>query len=273
MRGFTLVEAVLVIVVTGVLAGVVAQFIVPPVQAYLATQARASLTDRVDLVLRQVGREVRAALPNSVRINGTGLALEMIPTTGAARYRAEGSNRLVFGSVATSFDLVGPPLVLAAAQQLVFYNLGTGIVGSDAYAPNGSAAEQADSNRRTATNAAGAASTITLSSLAGLPVADFAQPYRVHAVAAPVSYRCDLTSGTLTRYTGYGFVAAQPDPPAGGTSTLLATGVTACRFSHDAAVVASRAALVNLALTLTTTTPSGAENVSLQHALHISNLP
>ena len=208
-----------------------------------------------------------------MRISGSGLALEMIPTTGAARYMAEGTNRLVFGSLATGFDLVGPPLVLAAGQQLVFYNLGSGIVGSDAYAPNGSAAEQADSNRRTATNPAGAAGSITLASLAGLPVADFAPPYRVHAVEAPVSYRCDLTSGTLTRYTGYGFVAAQPDPPAGGSSVLVANGVTACRFSYDAAVVASRAALVNLALTLSTTTPSGTESVSLQHALHISNLP
>ncbi len=132
---------------------------------------------------------------------------------------------------------------------------------------------QASSNRRSATNAAGAASTITLSSLAGLPVADFAPPYRVFAVDAPITYRCDLAAGTLTRHAGYGFVASQPDPPIGGSTALLATGVSACRFVYDAAAVASRAALVNLALSLQTTTSSGVETLSFHHAVHVDNLP
>ena len=272
-RGFTLVEAVLVIVITGVLAVVVAIFIVPPIQAYLSTQARAALVDQGDLALRRIGRDLRGALPNSTRVSPSGLSIEMIPTTGAARYVAEGSNRLVFGSIATSFNLIGPPLTLAASQQLVFYNLGPGVVGSDAYAANSNATEQADSNRRTSTSAAGPASTITMASLAGLPVADFAPPYRVYAVEPPVSYRCDLGAATLTRYSGYGFVAAQPDPPVGATSALLAQGVTACRFSYDGAVIASRAGLVNLSLGLTANTSAGAESVALQHAVHVSNLP
>jgi MSHA biogenesis protein MshO len=271
--GFTLVEAVIVIAITGVLAAIVGTFIVPPVQAYLATQARAALVDQADLALRRIGRDLRIALPNSVRVTASGLGLELIPTVGAARYMAEGANRLQFGTVATSFDLVGPPLTVGTSQNLVFYNLGTGVTGSDAYADNGSAAAQATSNRRTSTNAAGAAGTITISSAAGLPVAGFAPPYRVFAVDPPVTYRCDLGAGTLSRYQGYGFVAAQPDPPSGGTSAVLASGVTACRFSYDGTVIASRAALVNLALTLAATTTSGTETVSLQHAAHVDNLP
>ena len=272
-RGFTLVEMIIVITITGIVAAVVARFIVSPVQGYLSSQARAALVDQADLALRRIGRDLRIALPNSTRVSASGLSLELIPTTGAARYVAEGANRLQFGSVATSFDLIGPALTLTAAQNLVFYNLGTGIVGSDAYADNSSASAQANANRRSSSNGAGAATTIGLSSLAGLPVAAFSAPYRVFAVETPVSYRCDLSAGTLTRYQGYGFVATQPDPPSGGSPAVLASGVTACRFSYDAAVVASRAALVNLALTLQTTTTSGAESVSLNHALHVDNLP
>ncbi|MFZ2652478.1 MAG: type II secretion system protein [Burkholderiaceae bacterium] len=271
--GFTLVEAVMVIAIVGVLAAVVSRFIVPPVQAYASTQARAALLDQADLALRRIGRDLRIALPNSARVSASGLALELIPSSGAARYRTEGANRLQFGTLATSFDLIGPPLNLGASQNLVFYNLGPGVGGSDAYAANGSAAEQADSNRRISTTAAGVAASITMSSLAGLPVADFAPPYRVFAVEPPVSYRCDLASGTLTRFAGYGFFAAQPDPPPSASGAVLASGVTACRFSADAAVVAARAALVNLALTLTATTPSGSESVTLHHAVHIDNLP
>jgi MSHA biogenesis protein MshO len=272
-RGFTLIEAVVVIAIVGVLAAVVASFIVPPVQAYLGTQARAALIDQADLALRRIGRDLRIALPNSTRVAASGLALELIPSRGAARYATEGANRLEFGAVDASFDLVGPPLTLAAAQNLVFYNLGPGVTGSDAYAANGTAGEQANSNRRISTTAPGAAGSITMGSLAGLPVGAFAPPYRVFAVDHPVSYRCDLASGTLTRFAGYGFFAAQPDPPPSASGALLASGVTACRFHADANVVASRAGLVNLALTLSNSAPSGSESVTLHHAVHVDNLP
>jgi MSHA biogenesis protein MshO len=197
----------------------------------------------------------------------------LIQTTGGARYATAGSGALLFGSPATSFDLVGPPLTLAASQQLVFYNLGPAVVGSDAYAANGSAAEQATSNRRTATNAAGAASTINLSSLAALPAADLGPPYRVLAVESPVSYRCDLGAGTLTRHQGYAFAATQPDPPTGGSSAVLATGVSGCRFSADGTLVAARAALVNLRLSLSAPSGAGTESVTLHHAVYVDNLP
>ncbi len=272
-RGFTLIEAVLVITLTGGLAAVVAQFIVPPVQAYLAVRARAELADHADLALRRIGRDLRAALPNSVRVSNDGLALELIPATSAARYATEGAGALAFGEADTSFDIVGPPLQMGAAQQLVFYNLGPGVDGADAYAANDSALAQAGANRRSASNAAGAASTVTLSSLAGLPVGNFAPPYRVYAVDSPISYRCDLASGRLLRHQGYGFQASQPLPPSGGSSAVLATGVSACQFNSDGTLVAARSALVSLRLALSTLTSAGSETVTLHHAVHVSNLP
>lgn len=263
----------MVIAITGVLFAVVGRFIVQPIQGYMATVARAGLVDTADLSLRRIGRDLAIALPNSVRITASGLGLELIPSTGAARYATESGDRLDFGTPDSSFDLIGPPLTLTAAQQLVFYNLGPQVTDANAYADNSSAATQATSNRRTALNAAGPASTIKLSSLAGLPMGDNAPPYRVTAVSSPVTYRCDLAAGTLTRYQNYGFVATQPDPPSSGTSAVLATGVTACRFSIDGTLVAARAALVNLQLTLSGSTSTTTESVNLQHAVYISNQP
>jgi MSHA biogenesis protein MshO len=271
--GFTLIESVMVISITGVLAAIVATFIVPAINAYFSTRTRAALVDSADIALRRIGRDLDMSLPNSARVNASGYSLELIPATAAARYMTEGADPLQFGTNDTSFGIVGPALTLTAAQSLVFYNLGASVIGSNAYAANSTAAEQADSNRRLSTTAAGAATTITMTSLAGLPVGSFAAPYRVFAVDQPVSYRCDLSAGTLTRYQNYGFVATQPDPPSGGSTAVLATGVSACRFSYDAAVVASRAALVNLALTLTSTTHAGSESVALHHAIHVDNLP
>jgi len=271
--GFTLIESIIVIAITGVLAAIVSMFIVSPVQAYLSTAARATLVDQADLSLRRIGRDLRIALPNSVRVNGSGLALELIPTSGGARYATAGSGALDFGSTDTRFDLVGPALTLGASQTLVFYNLGPGITGSDAYAASTTALEQASSNRRSATDGAGNANTIALSSLAGLPVGAFAAPHRVLAVDTPVTYRCDLSAGTLVRFQGYGWLAIQPDPPGSGTRAVMATGVTACRFSADGTLVAARAALVSLRLTLAATAGTGTESVTLQHAVYVDNLP
>lgn len=271
--GFTLVEAVIVIMLTGIVASIVSVFIVAPIKSYLSTAARVNLADQTDTALRRIARDLAISLPNSTRVTGNGRSLELIPTSGAARYATSGADPLQFGVIDTSFNLVGPGLALAANQQLVFYNLGPSVPDADAYADNSSAAAQALSNRRAASNGAGTATTITLSSAAALPASDFAEPFRVYAVSSPVTYRCDLTAQTLVRYQGYGFQATQPDPPSGGSSHLLAKGVTACSFSYDGAVVAARAALITLRLTLSANTVDGAETVSLYHAVHVDNLP
>ena len=251
----------MVIVITGILLVVVAVFIVPATTAYLDSSARAQLADEADTALRRIGRDVAIALPNSTRITGAGSALELIPTTSAARYATGGANPLLFGTVDASFSVVGPPLTLVTGQQaLVFYNLGPGNDPADAYT---------QANLRLAGNGAGDASVVNLIGGVALPVALDAPPHRVYAVRQPVSYHCDLGAATLTRYWNYGFQAAQPNPPGGSNRAVLATGVTDCLFSYDPAVVAGRAALLTLRLGLS----RNGETVTLHHALHVENLP
>lgn len=262
----------MVIALSGVLAAVVGRFIVQPVQAYLDTRERAALVDEASAALQRIGRELHAALPNSARVSASGRALEFVPVTAVGRYATEGAGRLDFGVVDTAFDVLGPPLVAQAGQWLVFYNLGTGIAGSDAYAPIGSAAAEASANRRRLSGAGGSLASVSLDSAAALPAVGFAPPYRVHVVSAPVTFRCDLAAGTLVRSTDYGFNAAQVEAP-GGSNVLLATGVSDCAFSYDSGLAATRAALVSLRLTLARTTTAGAESITLHHAVHVDNLP
>ncbi|MFA6270798.1 MAG: type II secretion system protein, partial [Candidatus Paceibacterota bacterium] len=70
--GFTLVEAVVAIVITGILAGIVAVFIASPVQGYVDSVRRAELTDAADVALRRMMRDIRLALPNSLRVTSAG---------------------------------------------------------------------------------------------------------------------------------------------------------------------------------------------------------
>ena len=257
-QGFTLIEAVLVIAITGVVIAMVAIFIVPATTAYFGSATRAQLGDEADTALRRIARDLNAALPNSARI--TGMSLELIPVSGAARYAVEAGNPLQFGVVDTSFDIVGPALRLASSnQRLAWYNLGNFVPDADAYT---------QANVRVASTAAGNVSSVTISG-AALPNSLQAPPYRVYAIEQPVSYRCDTTAGTLTRYSGYGFLATQPDPPSGGSAAVLARHVQSCSFSYDVPAITSRYALVTMRLQL----GANSETVTLYHTVHLDNLP
>ncbi len=59
---------IVVIAITGVLAAAVAVFIKNPVEGYVDAVRRADLTDLADTALRRMTRDVRTALPNSLRV-------------------------------------------------------------------------------------------------------------------------------------------------------------------------------------------------------------
>lgn len=258
--GFTLIEAVMVIVLTGVVIAVVSVFILPATTAYFASSARAQLTEQADTAMRRIARDLTAALPNSVRVTASARSVELIPVSSAARYATESGDPLQFGTADTRFSIIGPPLRISrSSQQLAWYNLGPSTPDANAYTL---------SNVRTSTTGIGTASTIDITG-AALPTTLMAPPYRVYAIDPPVTYRCDLAAGTLTRFSGYGFQLSQPDPPSGGSSAILARNVTACSFSYDNAALAVRYGLVTLSLSLT----SNGETITLYQAVHVDNLP
>ncbi|TAN77825.1 MAG: type II secretion system protein, partial [Gallionella sp.] len=61
---------VMVIVITGIIGSMVAVFIKAPVQQYFDVARRADMTDTADTALRRITRDLRLALPNSVRVTG-----------------------------------------------------------------------------------------------------------------------------------------------------------------------------------------------------------
>lgn len=258
----------MVIVITGILASMAAVFIQGPVQGYFDTTRRAQLADTADTALRRIGRDLQAALPNSVRVTGNcGVAcyLEFIPVIAGGRYRAELTDAglgdpLDFTAADTSFDLIGPAVTLPSGSLwVVIYNLG--IPGADAY----SGAVGANDVRRAYAGAAGTFSNISITSAAPSP---FESPSkRFHVVVQPVTYECAPSAGIIRRYTGYGFNAVQVAP--GGAPAILASSVSACSFTYTAQEISGRAGLVAMTLSLT----SEGETTSLFSQVHVSNAP
>lgn len=260
-HGFTLIEAIAVIAIMGVVAAMTAIFIRQPVEAYIDASRRAVLTDIADTALRRIARDLHAALPNSVRITAAGgvTYLEFLQTVGGGRYRAArdsagNGNPLDFTAPDTAFDVIGPVPPAAAGDRIVVYNLGPGSAESDAYAGGNSAAFAGIS-----------ASTISIVATQ-FP---FSSPgRRFQVVQYPVTYACDPASGALRRYWGYAIGPVQPAPPATANVALLATHVAACGFSY-ASAAGSRNGIVSLRLQLT----RAGETVSLFEQVHIINVP
>lgn len=287
-RGFTLIEAVMVIVIVGVIGSMVAVFIQAPVQGYADSLARAELTDTADLALRRIARDLRLALPNSIRVNPAGDALEMLVTRTGGRYlSAEDSvdNLPVLDFIDpanTSLTVVG---ALPTAGQLtpgrdylVVNNLGPGFAPANAY--------DLASPQRNIAQVASVDVARNLLVLADNPFAAQLPPspspsQRFQVVSGPVTYYCGLepdgATRLLTRQSGYDIASAQaanPVPAAGaarGQRALLAGRVRSCQFQYQA-LSSQRSALVILTLELQPGNSSDA-TVRLVHQVHVDNAP
>ncbi len=259
--GFTLIEMVVVIVIVGILAALGGRFMVAPMTGYVDLARRTRLADQAETALRRMQRDIRHALPNSIRIDAGGRYLEMINTVDGGRYRrypdpTTGGDILDFDLADTGFDVLGAlSRVPNAGEGVVVYNVSSAGTSGNAYAA-------AAANRATV----GAGSTAMHVNLDPAFSFSGSSPYqRFFLVDQPVTYACE--GGVLNRYAGYALSSVQATPPAGG-GALVSRNVSACNFSYDPGA-GQRAGLVTMRLTLS----EAGERVTLLHQVHVVNVP
>lgn len=268
--GFTLVELIMVIVILGVIGGTVAVFMKRPIDAYFDTARRAGIADMADTTVRRMARDIRKALPNSIRLSGT-QCIEFIPTRTGGRYRsqdiaaADGTS-LRFDAPDASFNMLGLNANLPADQQIrasggvndivAVYNLG--IPGADAYAGNNTSAI-------TGINVSPASAAETQIQFASKQFPLESASKRFHVIPGDekvVSYIC--SGDKLYRNANYAYTTQCPAPGVG--TPVIANGAT-CNFAYTNADI--RNGLVQLSLTFF----SADESASIYHEVHVNNTP
>ncbi|WP_260843136.1 PulJ/GspJ family protein [Sedimenticola selenatireducens] len=284
--GFTLIELIVVIVISGVLALVTSQLIQRPVEMYQDQSSRARLVDRADTALVRISRELRDALPNSVRITCGGRCLEFLHVTTGGRYRAapvtdplrlsfnpaDGDSRFEVMGLLVDSGLIQTGAGVndcrnLAASCLVIYN--TGLIGSNAYNMDNAATI-------TAVNTAGPI-TIDFNN-AGMTAFPASSPdQRFYVVDTPITYLCDLAAGTIRRYQGYSIQSSQGAVDSHAElvsltnpaeSALLIDQVSACDFNYNPGTP-TRNGLVSLEITV----QEQSESITLMQQAHLANMP
>ncbi|MCW8929511.1 MAG: type II secretion system GspH family protein [Gammaproteobacteria bacterium] len=157
-HGFTLVELITVMVITGIVAMTVVNLITTPMEGFADMKRRAELVDIAEISMHRMAREIRHALPNSVCINrsgttcnnnASGQTIEILHTMAGGRYKEASldvsqatssidleKNISNAGSVSTA---AGDPDCgyVGKADCLAIYNLGQGQLNADAWQGSG----------------------------------------------------------------------------------------------------------------------------------------
>jgi MSHA biogenesis protein MshO len=289
-RGFTLIELVVVMVVTGVLAGILVVFFSPAFSNYMAAGRRATLSDMADGAMRRMARDIRSAVPNSVRQTATPAPnrqyLEVVPTSSGGRFRTapetnwdaanpgNPSMALDPNAPGSGFDVLTTLDPMPKKDDWI-------VIGnqdpSDLYGATPRSLSRIQSIGAAPSPQAGTAR-IMLTSVAVVPPGHEGGRFVVVPDAQrSVSYICDSPgldaqgagTGTLHRVPGQNFSATQPQPVPTAAS-ILATHVQACSFNYSANAGGTQDnGLVEITLQLTDQN----ESVTLYYSVHVDNVP
>jgi MSHA biogenesis protein MshO len=231
-NGFTMIEMIIVISITGIIAAVASSFIRRPIEAYEQTAKRAELADQAYLLVKKIKQDVRMSLPNSVRVSTSGnkIFLEVLTISNGGKYRVQQTSTnsgdiLDFTIADSSFDVLSGSMTFNGGEKIVVANIGS--PGFDAYSLDNM------------TNYVGLLNTAVSNIVITPKKFPLDSPNEnFYVVNKVVSYVCDKDINTLTKYWGYAISGTQPTntlsaPLSTASSALIADNIFDCNFAYN----------------------------------------
>lgn len=261
--GFTLVELVAVIVLLSIIAVASTQFIRQGVGIYTDSAGRDRLQQQARFAIERMSRELRNALPGSVRVRTVGATqcIEFMPVQAASSYLETATD-----GPRTSLPVVefGYSFTAGDPDLIAIYPISSDNVYATPAALSAVTGVTAPSSNQ---------QTLSFSSI------DFpneSPTRRFYIVTEPVSF-C-AADNSLTRHQGYTRTDPQPVPP--GSEVLLAENIRVVNqnalpidvFTYTAGTP-RRAAVVNMNLFFSDVMTLGDEWLTFSQEVFVRNTP
>lgn len=261
-KGFSLIELVIVIMLIGILAVSLTNITQFTISGYIDAKDRNQLSQSAKFVTEKIAREVREALPQSIRVNvvANTHCLEFMNIANASTSLDIPASGDVSSFNAVGFDINFTANMFVAIMPIdanSIYSI-VGTLGSVASITN-----------------AGNQALITLAGPTNF--ARRSPQNRFYLLNTPISYCLNTADGQLTRYDSYPITVAQQTPPFAGNSELVAENYLAngAVFNYQLGTL-SRSSLLQINFQLQNrdrNLTATEETFQVFHEVHVRNVP
>ncbi len=260
-KGFTLVEMVTVIVILGVLVVGVSSFVVLGTRIFIESTSVDQVLSQSRFVIERMTRELRNALPNSLRVNSATdyQCLEFVPIVASSSYL----DLPISPDLASdSGSLMPSSKAIHSGDKLVVYPL----TANQVYAgsPAGTTGR--------IFNIKSFADDGTVEFDREVQFAQGSSKQRYFVVSDAVSY-CFFSSGEVRRYNGYGLLSSQPSPSVMGDGVLMAESLVNNMLVQPPIAFTPSSLINNAVVQLSPKFEVNGQSFQYQHQVQVINVP
>ncbi|TDP32744.1 MSHA biogenesis protein MshO [Idiomarina aquatica] len=269
-KGFTLIELVIVIVLLAIIGTFSFRFIGLGADVYRDTSAREQLISQSRFALERLSRELRNALPLSVRVYDNNRCIQYVPILTSGEY-LEVPTTANPGDTVTAIAPLERRTPLSPSQHLVIFNTQTPAIYDNSGQRYVIDDRQIDSSTNTIEFE------LSSSSGANIEFNNTGPSRRFYEVSPPVSWCYLPENGQLRRFQSTSFSAAPPVNTTVSSGALMAaqlgneqTTPPTPLFEVDNVVLSqNNLVLINIVVTR----DAAGEELNLLYEVHIPNVP